>query len=495
MRTTMIAVIFALQAAVIACGSGATSKVNTTLGSSPHPGSSNPTGNPNTGAISIFPATETLRIGGQRRFSGWDSSVGQYDVTWSLKEGAAAGGVSADGLYTAPSTPGIFHLMATSSHNASLSATAALSIVNIGFVTVGSMATARVGHTATLLGAGTVLVAGGTSGATPSAELFNPASSSFISTSSAMVYPRSGHCATLLPNGWALIVGGGDGHGNFFRTAELFDPVVQSFTATGDLNQARTGATATTLPNGKVLIAGGQDSSGRLLSSAELYDLSTGTFTLTGSMHYPRSQHTATLLANGKVLILGNMNDTDNAELYDPVSGVFSATGSLIQARAHNTATLLPNGNVLVAGGTRVMPPGGGGAPAAPVSLDTVEIYDPARGIFQSVGRLHMARDSHSATLLANGTVLLDGGFVHDFDGDAQPEWYTIFTAEAFDPTNSVSTVTASLEGDRAQHLATTLNDGKVLITGGISGFMCCSPNGSTVNPYAPKLSSVEVYK
>lgn len=485
-----LTLLLAFQVAVMGC-SGPVSTTNARPGSSSHPVSSPSPPNP-TGPISIFPASETLRAGGQRQFSGWDSSVGQYDVTWSLQEGAAAGSITADGLYTAPNTPGTFHLIATSSHNTSFSATAPLTLVSVGFVTLDSMTTARFGHTATLLADGSVLVAGGTSGAIPSAELFVPGSSSFAAASSAMVYPRSGHCATLLQNGQVLIVGGGDGHGKFFRTAELFDPVTQSFTATGDLNQARTGATATLLPSGQVLVAGGQDSSGALLSSAELYDLSTGAFTLTGDMNWARAQHTATLLSNGKVLIVGSMNDTGDAELFDPVFGRFSPTGSLIQGRAHHTATLLPNGNVLVAGGTQIMPPGGGGAPTAPVSLDTAEIYDAVRGIFQSAGHLLTARDSHSATLLANGTVLIAGGYIHDFDGDAQSEWYTVFTAEAFDPATSASSAMASLEGDRAQHVATLLNDGKVLITGGISGLqeLCCSPT-----PYTVSLASAELYK
>ena len=95
----------------------------------------------------------------------------------------------------------------------------------------------------------------------------------------------------------------------------------------------------------------------------------------------------------------------------------------MIQPRAHHTATLLPNGTVLVLGGTQIMPPVGGGAAPAPVSLDSTEIYDPAKGAFHTAGKLLIARDSHSATLLANGTVLVAGGYIHGFDGDADPEW------------------------------------------------------------------------
>ena len=307
-----------------------------------------------------------------------------------------------------------------------------------------------------------------------------------------MVYTRTGHCAGLLPNGRVLIVGGGDSKGTLFKTAEVFDPATGTFAATGDLNQSRQGATATPLANGKVLIAGGQNNLGALLSTAELYDGTTGTFTLAGNMHTPRARHTATLLSNGKVLVVGSSSPTGSAEIFDPASGNFSTTGSLVQARAHHTATLLSNGKVLLLGGTQIMPPGGGGAPTADVSLDTAEIYDPGTGIFQAAGKLVVARDSHSATLLPNGMVLVAGGYTHDFDGDAQPEWYTMFTTEVFDPVASISTSAASLEGDRAEHVATMLSNGQVLVTGGIEGFqeLCCSPN-----PVSASLATAEVYK
>jgi galactose oxidase-like protein len=488
LRMTSIAVVLVFLVTVVACSGGpvSTSSANTTRG-----GSSSPSDPSARGAISIFPGSEILRTGGQRRFSGWDSTVGQYDVTWSLQEGAAAGTITTDGVYTAPLTPGTFHLIATSSHNTGLSATAPLTIVSVGFAAVDDMPVPRSGHTATLLADGKVLVAGGTTDKSHSADLFDPTASSFVPTTGAMIYTRTGHCAALLRTGRVLIAGGEDSNGTLFKTAEVFDPATGTFTATGDLNQFRAGATATPLANGKVLIAGGQDNDGALVSSAELYDPSTGTFSLTGNMQTARAQHTATLLSDGKVLLIGSTNPAGSAEIFDPASGHFSATGSLVQARAHHTATLLPGGKVLVLGGTQIAPPGGGGAPPAPVSLDSVEIYDPLSGTFQTAGKLLAARDSHSATLLLSGMVLVAGGYTHDFDGDAQPQWYTMFTAELFDPVISASTAVASLEGDRAEHVATILNNGQVLVTGGISGFFCCS-----FKPYGGvSLSSAELYK
>jgi hypothetical protein len=491
LRTTGISLLIACVLAGIGCGSSfsnSRSRVTSAAPSDPNSGSSAGQG----AEISIFPSTDTLRIGGQRQFSGFDRTVGQYDVTWSLREGAVGGSISAGGLYTAPSTTGTFHLIATSNANPKLSATAPITVVSVGFLPISPMAAPRSGHTTTLLRDGRVLIAGGTTAAAHSAELFLPASSSFTATTGGMIHVRMDHCAALLQDGRVLIAGGGDGHGTLFGAAELFDPATQRFLPTGGLNHARTRATATLLPNGKVLVAGGLDATGTLLSSAELYDPFTGSFSFTGNLQSPRAEHTATLLVNGRVLLVGSKSDSSLAELFDPATGLFTVTGSLVQARTHHTATLLPNGKVLVLGGTETMSPVGGGASPGPVSLNSAEVYDPATGMFQPAGKLLMARDSHSATVVANGTVLVTGGYVHDFDGDAQREWYTIFTAELFDPATSVSTAASSLEADRAEHLATLLQNGKVLVTGGRSGFqeLCCSPN-----PYTVVLGSAELYR
>jgi WD40 repeat protein len=432
-----------------------------------------------------------LRVGGSRQFSGFTVAANQQ-VTWDLEEGAMGGTISPDGLYTAPSTTGTFHLRAIAVYNTNVSSTAPITIVSTGFSSIGDMSVPRSGHTGTLLADGRVLVAGGTDDSTHSAELFHPSTGSLKPVSGSMVHTRMGHGAALLPDGKVLIVGGGDSNGVLFQTAELFDPVLQTFTATGDLRQVRTNASATLLPGGKVLIAGGQDSQGTLLPTSELYDPATGTFSLTGNMLSPRAQHTATLLSNGKVLMVGGGHGMNSAEIFDPTTGLFTSTGSLSEARTFHTATLLPSGKVLVLGGTDMMMPGGGGAAPAPVSLNSVELYDPASGTFKTVGKLAVARDSHSATLLSSGAVLVAGGYVHDFDGDAQPSLNTIFTAELIDPGSFASTPAASLEQARAEHVATILNNGQVLVTGGHVGFqeLCCNRK-----PHMSTLASAELYQ
>src|SRR5438067_869841 len=89
---------------------------------------------------------------------------------------------------------------------------------------------------------------------------------------------------------------------------------------------ARMDHAATLLDNGEVLVAGGLsvDSSGNYLfgSSAEIYDPVTNTWSSAGSMATARVGQTATLLANGQVLVtggtIGRLTQTSSGELYDP---------------------------------------------------------------------------------------------------------------------------------------------------------------------------------
>src|SRR5882724_2823996 len=131
----------------------------------------------------------------------------------------------------------------------------------------GSLNTARLLQTATLLPNGMVLIAGGFSA---SAELYNPASGTWTPTGS-LNTARGFHTATLLHNGMVLVAGG-FGANNYLASAELYDPASGTWTPTGSLNTARDGHTATLLPNGMVLVAGGFGASGPPLASAEHYD-------------------------------------------------------------------------------------------------------------------------------------------------------------------------------------------------------------------------------
>src|SRR5438128_467272 len=161
-----------------------------------------------------------------------------------------------------------------------------------------------------------------------------------------LVHPRAYHTANLLNDGRVLLAGGYlDSSPWVTNTAEFYDPVSNSWTATGNLNVARYFHAAALLPNGKALVAGGQTLGANDIISAELYDPATGVWALSGNMSVPRSFFSALLLPNGKVLVAGGISNsfaTAIAELYDSASGTWSATGTLNQGRARGHLTLAP---------------------------------------------------------------------------------------------------------------------------------------------------------
>jgi len=245
-----------------------------------------------------------------------------------------------------------------------------------------------------------------------------------------------------------VLVAGGD---NGVASAELYDPALRTWAATGNLANPRGQHTATLLPNGKVLVAGGVDASYIALNTAELYDPALGTWTATGSLVDARNFHTATLLPDGRVLVTGGNNAIPSAELYDPALGTWTATSSLVNARFEHTATLLPNGEVLVAGGFD----SGGGA------IASAELYDPASGTWTAAPDLAAKRGDHTATLLPNGKVLVAGG--SKTSSTVSP----VAKAELYDPELGTWMATGSLVHGRFSHTETLLPNGKVLVAFG----------------------------
>lgn len=75
-------------------------------------------------SVAISPSSASLQTGGQQQFNASVSGTSNTAVTWS----ASGGTVSSAGLYTAPSTPGTYKLMATSIADSTKSASSTVRV-------------------------------------------------------------------------------------------------------------------------------------------------------------------------------------------------------------------------------------------------------------------------------------------------------------------------------------------------------------------------------
>jgi subtilisin-like proprotein convertase family protein/N-acetylneuraminic acid mutarotase len=268
-----------------------------------------------------------------------------------------------------------------------------------------------------------------------------------------MTKSRQFHSATLLSSGKVLVAGGADATSTVLASTDLYDPVLGGWTAGAPMGTARVWGTATSLGNGHVLVAGGAN--GGALAQTEIYDSSANTWTPAANLNTARYRHSAVLLFDGRVLVCGgnawtNGTSLPGCEIYTRNTGQWTPTGNLGTGRYNHTATVLPDGRVLVTGGYTT---NAGNQPVA-----TCEIYNPGTGLWTPTGSLPEARQSHTATLLHNGVVLVAGG--NSNSG-------TLDTAAIFDPTSGSWTATGSLTHRRYDHTATLLPDNTVMVNGG----------------------------
>ncbi|HEY3071867.1 MAG TPA: hypothetical protein VGJ46_03545 [Candidatus Limnocylindrales bacterium] len=108
-----------------------------------------------------------------------------------------------------------------------------------------------------------------------------------------MTTAREHASATLLGNGRVLVAGGGNP--SALLSAELYDPAAGRWSPTGSINNY--GGTAVLLQDGRVLVA--------CCGVGDVYSPATGTWISTGPMVYPYAAAAAALLPNGQVLYVG----------------------------------------------------------------------------------------------------------------------------------------------------------------------------------------------
>jgi hypothetical protein len=156
-------------------------------------------------------------------------------------------------------------------------------------------------------------------------------------------------------------------------------------------------------------------------------------------------------LTNGTVLIAGGSQGgvaMNKAEIYDPASDTFTMTGELLDSHTKHTASLLADGRVLIAGGYN--------------GKDVAELYDPVGGTFSNV------IDTPKATVVMTQNLdpskLALPHSVETVQASSVPS-----TSVAIGPIRHAGTFSpvGKLNEARTKHTATLLQTGKVLIIGG----------------------------
>jgi hypothetical protein len=136
----------------------------------------------------------------------------------------------------------------------------------------------------------------------------------------------------------------------------------------------------------------------------------------------------------------------------------------MITPRSRHTATLLADGTVLIVGGDI----------AGGTILRGAELYDPRTATFKATGDMTTPRAEHTATLLPDGRVLIAGGAGR------------VPSAELYDPAAKTFTPTGDMTVGRVGHAATLLPSGRVLIAGGWTDGTATDPTRISTELYDP---------
>jgi len=252
-------------------------------------------------------------------------------------------------------------------------------------------------------------------------------------TVASMATPRNGAAVTLLADGKVLIAGGYDAP-TALSSAEVYDPVANTWTTVGPMAVTHAAFSLVRLPSGRVLTAG---------NSPEIYEPTSKTWTALST--------TATwigpngfLAKSGRALTFYNNETFTATRIYNESTNSWTDGRSMSVPRAAPAMSQLNDGRIIAIGGLDS---------TFSKTYSTSEIYDPATDTWTAGPSRSVRAYSSTAITLPSGKVLVTGGYL--FGGSY------ITTTELFDPTAGAFTVTAPLPGTSAPLV--TIGPGRVL--------------------------------
>lgn len=296
--------------------------------------------------------------------------------------------------------------------------------------------------------------------------------------------------ATMLGNGKVLIAGGiTEESGNAgFATDECFiyDPATGAVQPTGSMSRRRTGHAATLLQSGEVLIAGGTNTLSdpiqalaQTTNTAEKWDPATGQWSAAPSMPEALILPSMTTLRSGFVLVAGGYNanyviglpqafgSVATCSFYNPFANTWSSAPSMNDDRCMHTfnTVLLSDGSVLVSGGTQA-----GIVLTSATPIAKAERFYPSTNQWVPTPDMDTPRFAHSVNEMPNGTVIVAGGGIGTFNTITG-----VTSAQRYDPLTNSWAKLGDLNLGRAGHQSTLTPDGLLLVFGGL-----CDPSHAT---------------
>ncbi len=288
-----------------------------------------------------------------------------------------------------------------------------------------------------------------------------------------------------LENGLILITSGRTGNASNcpglsgpLADAEVYDPISGTYLSTSLMISGRYKHNQIRLDDGRVLVAGGVNGCiTNKTGSSELFDPSTNQFTRTGSMSIGRSLFPMHKLPDGDVLVFGGeisrgfVETTDRIEKYDVSTGRWLTVGYLSQRKAGMGSCALADGTILLVGGHNR------NNDNDPIRTKSAEIFDPAT----NTTRLLPTRTSFEHKRIVKGLTLQDGRCLIASEGIG-------IEAELFDPDTETFSIVPSLPGfektSTSSYFMNMLPDGTVLHVGSPSMIFDSTSNSFRLVPY-----------